>query len=129
MLPFNLKLQTGIPIHDQVVHAVKRAILSGALEVGERFPSIRKLSQELGVNPNTVQRIVATLTSEGFLEIRPGIGSVVAMGGGPDPQARERLLGPELERLVVEAKRLGLELEELHQAVESHWFRLDPDPP
>ena len=40
----------------------KRAILSGRLAPGERFPSIRSLGKELGVNPNTVQRIVASLT-------------------------------------------------------------------
>ena len=125
MLPFNLKLQSGVPIHDQVVYAVKRAILSGALSPGERFPSIRKLGKALGINPNTAQRIVATLTTEGFLEIRPGIGSVVCQGGSADPEARNRLLGPDLEEIVVKAKELGLELPEVLDATTLHWRRLD----
>ncbi len=125
MLPFNLKLQAGVPIHDQVVYAVKRAVLSGGLSAGERFPSIRKLGKALGINPNTAQRIVATLTSEGFLEIRPGIGSVVCLGGSADPEARHRLLGVELEEVVVKAKELGLELPEILDATTRHWRRLD----
>ena len=129
MLPFTIKLQPGEPIHDQVVFAVKRAVLSGRLEAGDRFPSVRTLGKELGINPNTAQRIVATLRSAGFLEIRPGIGSVVAAGKSSDPEARARLLGPRMERIAVEAKQLELDWQELVDALAEHWRRLHDGPP
>ena len=61
MLPFSLALRPGDPVVDQVVYAVTRAVVSGQLRPGDRFPSVRTLSQELKVNPNTAQRIVALL--------------------------------------------------------------------
>ena len=65
MLPFSIALRPGEPVVDQVVYAVTRAVVSGQLRAGDRFPSVRALSQELKVNPNTAQRIVALLVEAG----------------------------------------------------------------
>ncbi|MCG8459968.1 MAG: GntR family transcriptional regulator [Holophagales bacterium] len=129
MLPFLIELRSGIPIHDQVVYAVRRAIVTGALRPGDRFPSIRAMGKELGINPNTAQRIVSTLTAAGLLEIRPGIGSVISAAPRPDPESRRQLLAGPLEELVVDAKELGLALEEVTEALRGHWQQLQPDPP
>ncbi len=77
MLPFSIALRPGEPVVDQVVYAVTRAVVSGQLRAGDRFPSVRTLSQELKVNPNTAQRIVALLVEAGLLAVEPGIGTVV----------------------------------------------------
>ena len=85
MLPFSLALRPGEPVVDQVVYAVTRAVVSGQLRPGDRFPSVRTLSQELKVNPNTAQRIVALLVEAGLLAVEPGVGTVVtshATAGG-----------------------------------------------
>lgn len=135
MLPFSLALRPGDPIVDQVVYAVTRAVVSGQLRSGDRFPSVRTLSQELKVNPNTAQRIVALLTEAGLLAVEPGIGTVVtshASGGTADTAARRSELAALQERLaeplVVEARRLGLGLGELVDIVRARWKRLDADP-
>ena len=92
MLPFSLALRPGEPVVDQVVYAVTRAVVSGQLRPGDRFPSVRTLSQELKVNPNTAQRIVALLVEAGLLAVEPGIGTVVTShataGGAADAAAR-----------------------------------------
>ena len=98
MLPFAVSLRTGLPIHEQVIYTVTRAIVSGQLRAGDPFPSVRSLSQELTINPNTAHRIVAALIEDGLLVVSPGIGTVVA-GIGPVASGTRRLvLGDETER-------------------------------
>ena len=65
MLPFTVELQTGASVYEQLVYAVQRAIVSNQLSPGDRFPSIRTLSQELRINPNTAQKVVTRLVDQG----------------------------------------------------------------
>ena len=121
MLPFRVEIKTGLPVYEQVVYAVKKAIVSGQLLAGETFPSVRTLSQELKMNPNTAHKVVMTLVSEGLLEVRPGIGTVVAQALTATRGQRSLILNEEVERLVVEAKNLSLDLKEVLDAVKKHW--------
>jgi GntR family transcriptional regulator len=128
MLPFSLSLRPGEPVVDQVVYAATRAVVSGQLRSGDRFPSVRALSQALKVNPNTAQRIVALLVEDGLLAVEPGIGTVVT-GDGPRSGAPRKadvaaLADRLAEPLVVEARRLGLGLTELVDVVRERWKRL-----
>ena len=121
MLPFTVALRAGQPIFDQVVYAVARAIATGQLQSGDAFPSVRTLSQELKINPNTAHKIVAALTEQGLLMVRPGIGTVVGGPKGGGSHARRTILDEDTERLVVEARHAGLTLDQLLQAIRRHW--------
>jgi len=124
MLPFAVELTTGSPVSEQLLYAVEKAVIAGHLKCGDRFPSVRTLSQELRINPNTAHKVVAALLSQGLLEVKPGIGTIVGKNQKSTPQQRSGLLGKDVERLVVEAKKLRLTLEDLTHAVESHWNQL-----
>ena len=124
MLPFSIDLKPGLPVAEQIVFAVRKAVVAGQLRPGDRFPSVRVLSQELRVNPNTAHKVVAALVSEGVLVTTPAVGSVVAERLPGARKERTELLGAEVEWLVVEAKKLGLELGEVQAAVAAHWRRL-----
>jgi GntR family transcriptional regulator len=121
MLPFSISLRTGTPIYEQVVYAVRRAVVTGQLRPGDSFPSVRALSQALKINPNTAHKIVGALTEEGLLEVRPGIGTVVAESRSGGPAARRTILEQEAERLVIEARRAGVPLKDLMAAIRRHW--------
>ena len=125
MLPFTVTLRPGLSVHEQVVFAVKRAIVSGRLKPGDEFPSVRALSKELRINPNTAHKAVATLVGETMLEVRPGIGTFVAGRGGSTAEERRALLREDVERLVVDARHLGLDTKDVVDAVIEHWNRLD----
>ena len=127
MIPFRVVLQPGTPVHEQVTFAAKKAIVSGRLRPGDPFPSVRALSAALKINPNTAQKAIAQLQAERLLEVRPGIGTVVAEPGAPVRGERARLLGPELETVVVEARKLGLTFDDLNRAVAEHWRKLQGD--
>jgi GntR family transcriptional regulator len=124
VLPFSIDLKLGLPVTEQIIFAVKRAVVAGQLRPGDAFPSVRVLSQELKINPNTAHRVIALLVTEGVLLTKPAIGSVVAEPEAGTRRERTELLGPEVERLVVEAKKLGLTEDELQTAVATHWAKL-----
>ena len=129
MIPFRVHFRPGISLYEQVVYAAKKAVISGQLRPGDVFPSVRTLSKELKINPNTAHKVVTQLVSAGLLETRPGVGTVVA--DLPESSATERtqLLGNEIEELVVEAKKLGIGLEDFVDSVSAHWKRLGGDGP
>ena len=128
MLPFTVVLRSGLPVHDQVVFAVERSLVSGQLRAGDPFPSVRALSQQLRINPNTAHRIVSTLVRDGLLEVRPGTGTMVARRAAATPAERRALLTGDVERLVVAARKLSLDLDEVMDAVRDHWQRFDHSP-
>ena len=127
MIPFRVSFRPGVSLFEQVVYAAKKAMVSGQLRPGDPFPSVRALSKELKINPNTAHKIVAHLVSEGLLETRPGIGTVVAALPDSTRKERTQLLGQEIEELVVEAKRLGIGREEMLESITTHWERLRGD--
>ena len=123
MIPFQIELKAGIPIYKQVVYAVKKAIAFGQLVPGDHLPSVRNLSQELKINPNTAQKAMAHLIQEKIIEVRPGIGCTVASASSATPAQRVKILEKKIEELVVEAKRLGLNERDLTQAVHKQWMK------
>lgn len=125
MIPFGLSFEPGISLYEQVVYAAKKAIVSGQLKPGDAFPSVRALSTALKINPNTAHKVIGHLVAQGVLEVRSGIGTVVAERMGSSAAERSNLLEKELEQLVVEAKKLGLDLEQVTAALTQHWQRLD----
>ena len=114
----------GVSRHEQVVYAAQKAIVSGQLRPGDVFPSVRALSRELKINPNTAHKVVAQLAAAGLLETRPGIGTVVAALPEATSSERAQLLGGEIEELVVDAKRFGIELQDVLASVSEHWKQL-----
>jgi GntR family transcriptional regulator len=124
VLPFSIELKAGLPITEQVIFAVKKAVVAGQLKPGQAFPSVRIVSQELQINPNTAHKIVAALVAQGVLVTTPAVGSVVAEHAAGDRTERAELLGADLERVVVEAKKLGLTLDEVSTGLAAHWKKL-----
>lgn len=125
MIPFRLSFEPGVSLYEQVVYAAKKAVISGQMRSGDPFPSVRILSKALKINPNTAHKVITHLVAEGLLEIHPGIGTVVAKRAFSTAADRSNLLNKELEQLVVEAKKLGLDLNDVTAAVAQHWKRLD----
>ena len=123
MLPFLVEFRSGIPVYEEVIFAAQKAILSGNLSPGARFPTVRKLSQELKINPNTAHKVVMALTADGFLAVKPGIGTVVAQPPAGSAGDRTSLLKGDVERLVVDAARLGLTEDQVVSAVRKHWSK------
>ena len=125
MTLFGFKLRPGESIFDQVVYAAKKAFISGELSPGQAFPSVRALAAGLKIHPNTAHKVVQYLIQERWLEVRPGVGTVVAEVPAARAGDKRRVLDREVEQLVVEAMRVGLEEADLLEAVRKQWARLE----
>ena len=68
---------SGIPLYLQLMEQVKHAIETEAIRAGDQLPSVRKLAEDLVVNPNTVARVYRELEREGIIEVRHGSGAFV----------------------------------------------------
>jgi DNA-binding transcriptional regulator YhcF (GntR family) len=125
VVTLKVTLRPGQSIFEQVVFAAQRAFISGELAEGQPFPSVRALAAELKIHPNTAHKVVQHLIQERLLEVRPGIGTVVAKAPPVHPGDKKRLLHEEVEALVVEAKRVGADITEVIEALETRWGELE----
>ncbi len=126
VLPFPIHITPGPPIYEQIVQAVKLSLTTGRLKPGDRFPSVRTISTELGVNPNTVQKAATVLTNLGILEIRSGQGSFIAEPSVPsDKKSRLKPLEPLVKDLLVEAAQMGVSTDELITLVQEEARKLN----
>lgn len=109
------------PLYVQIKESLCRLILTGAMETGERLPSVRELAAQLAINPNTIQRAYRELEHEGFVYSMTGKGSFVAPIAEIDSgrkKAREtqfREAAQELLRLGTSRAMLNAILDELEQ--------------
>lgn len=91
------------PIYEQIIEQTQRLIASGILKEGDQLPSVRALSQELSVNPNTLQKAYSELERRGVCISAPGNGRFVTADAA-------RLVGEGLQERLQEIRRIAQEL-------------------
>ena len=74
---FQIDLKSRKAIYAQIIDNFKRLIITGVLKPDEKVPSIREMSQQLTVNPNTVQKAYRELESQGYFYTVLGQGSFI----------------------------------------------------
>ncbi len=115
--PMNLKIDahSPIPIRRQLAEQLKHVIESGGVARDQALPSIRELAGFLGINPNTVARVIEDLKQSGYVEARRGKGVFVAPAppARPSPHLREAFL----QDTVIRAAALGMTADDVAVAV------------
>src|SRR5256885_7250140 len=103
--------QSPIPIRRQLTEQLKHVIESGGVPREQALPSIRELAGFLGINTNTVARVVEDLKQSGYVEARRGRGMFVAPTppARPSPHLRESFL----QDTVIRAAALGMSADDL----------------
>lgn len=109
---FTLDYKSRLPIYEQLYKSITKMAALGAMDKDEPLPSVRALAQELGVNPNTVQKAYQMLERDGIIYSVPGKGSFVSGGGAAIDQQRE-IAGKKLEEAVLAAADCGMEKSEI----------------
>ncbi|MEU5564783.1 MULTISPECIES: GntR family transcriptional regulator [Micromonospora] len=116
---FSVVPESGMPLAEQIAASVRRALADGAVRRGDRLPAARELADTLNVNMHTVLRAYAALRDDGLIELRRGRGAVVT-GAVPREQAQ---VIEWVRRLVADASRAGVGLEELVGMVRKHYAK------
>lgn len=106
---FRVDHDSPVPLGEQIAASVRGAIADGVVRSGDRLPAARSLAESLGVNVHTVLRGYQRLKDERLIELRRGRGAVVTGRASP---GRARL-GEAAERLITEARSLGLDDDEI----------------
>ncbi len=115
---FHVSTTSRLPIYQQLAQQIREGIARGELQPEASLPSVRQLSRELIVNPNTVARAYTELEREGLLVSRPGRGIYVAQPRNDLTRAaRDRRLTEQLDRWLTEAVHLGYSAEEVLRLV------------
>ncbi|MPM05226.1 hypothetical protein SDC9_51514 [bioreactor metagenome] len=111
-----LNYRDSRPIYEQVKDALRQMVVSGALQPGEKIPSVRALASSLAINPNTIQRAYEALEAEGYLYTVVGKGSFTASLSDINACRRETLF-KQFDAAAGELLFLGLSPETLIQRI------------
>ena len=115
----NLDPNDGRPLYLQIMDEVRRAIVVGSLRAEDPLPSVRELASELVVNPRTVSQAYQELEREGVVYVQRGQGTFVSPTVRKGSNERRRNLARDVaKRALLEARRNGLDVEELVSAIE-----------
>ena len=74
---FNIDAGHPTPLYHQLERAIKFAIATGRLGVGDQLPTVRQLAVDLRINANTVAKVYTELERTGVVETRRGVGTFV----------------------------------------------------
>lgn len=118
-MEFQVSTTSEAPIYRQLAGQIRRGVALGKLAVGEQLPSVRELSRQLVVNPNTIARAYLELERDGVVHTRHGIGVFVAQPQSDIQKAvRRKLLLDRLDELLTDAVYLGFAQQEVSELVE-----------
>jgi len=110
----------GSPIYLQIVNQIKYLAAAGRYAAGDRLPPVRKLAEQLLVNPNTVARAYRELESAGVIATKQGSGAYISDHGSPLGRAEKvRILNDRIGMLLAEASQLDVPLETLLKMIRS----------
>ncbi len=111
--------RSSTPLYAQIAARFRVAIAAGELRTAALLPSVRDLAARLRVNPATIAQAYRELEAEGLVEIRHGAGTYVReLAPGRRTRERARQAKALAERVLADARRMGVTLEELREAID-----------
>jgi len=125
---FRSNPSSAVPVYLQLIEQVKHAIDVGALTPGDQLPAIRRVAEDLVINPNTVAKAYRELEHERVIELRQGSGAFVSENGRPGRVARVRTAQPVLQAALERLTAAGLTPEEIRRMFEAELLRLADRP-
>ena len=114
---------SGVPVYLQLIEQVKHAIDVGALRSGEQLPAIRRVAEDLVINPNTVAKAYRDLEHEGVIELRQGAGAFVAENGQTGHVETVKAGQPVLQAVIDRLRESGLSLDEIRRLFDAELLR------
>ena len=113
-MQIHISTQDGVPIYLQIVNQVKYMVASGRLKPGEQLPTVRRLAEDLVINPNTVARAYRELEAAKVLSTRQGAGVFVADGASPLARREQtRIIKDRIDLLLAEARHMDISVQDL----------------
>jgi GntR family transcriptional regulator len=102
-----MEYNSSLPIYLQVANLIKRDIVTGKRELGEKLPSVRELAVSYTINPNTVSRVYKELEMEGVCFTRRGMGTFVTENPKKVKSMKEEMAGTLIREFLEGMQQLG----------------------
>jgi len=115
----NLNFNSPVPIYQQMVDEVKKALARGELSPGDKIPSLKERAQMSKVNPNTVQRAYQEMEREGLTETLRGQGTYIRNDPALLVQIRTEMAQAAVRQFIGEMRELGLRAEDIERMLRS----------
>ena len=116
---FRINAQSGVPIYLQLIEQVRHAIETGVLRAGDQLPGLRKVAEDLVINPNTVAKAYREMEHGGLITLRHGAGAFVAELPASLMQRDMQKARAVLQKAIVAARGMGLDEGEIRRLVEA----------
>ena len=114
---WKLEFTTGIPVYKQIMNFVYTEIGRGKLRIGQKLPTIKKLSELLNVNPNTIAKAYKELDFRGVITSRRGEGSFISEQAVRKTKLTDKQKKDKLDelfaKLLTESESHGITLKEI----------------
>lgn len=107
-----MEFKSALPIYLQVMTAIKRDIVTGRTQLGEKLPSVRDLAVYYTINPNTVSRVYKELESEGVCFTKRGMGTFVTEDTKKVEQMKEEMANEIVAHFLEGMQQIGISKEE-----------------
>ena len=118
-----MEYNSALPIYLQVANVIKRDIVTGKLELGEKLPSVRELAVAYTINPNTVSRVYKELELEDVCFTRRGMGTFVTQDPEKVKTMKREMAGTLIYEFLEGMKQLGFTQEEAIKVLEQSEYR------
>jgi len=112
-----IDLMSRVPIYEQIIEQLETFVLKGILDVGDQIPSVRNLSIQLSINPNTIQKAYSELVRTGIIDTVPGRGSFIAKEAKANLRNLQGNQLKELSNIVEKLALAGISKEEIIESI------------
>lgn len=112
-----MEFNNNLPIYIQIMNLIKTKMASGEISGGDKLPSVRELSKNLKVNPNTIQRAYQELEREGLVFTQRGMGTFVSEDTITIKNLQKSMATELVNKFFMEMKNLGLQKGEIKELI------------
>lgn len=112
-----MEFNSALPIYLQVVTSIKRDIVTGRMQLGEKLPSGRDLALQYTINPNTASRVYKELENQGICFTKRGLGTYVSEDPDLVKRLKDEMAQELLEQFLEGMRQLGISEEEAVQLI------------
>ena len=110
---YQIDILSGTPVYEQIVEQTEQFVVQGILKPGDQLPSLRSLSVQLSINPNTIQKAYSELERRGITRPAPGRGSFIPADVSAIRDGYRQKKTAQLREVLTQLKTAGFSREEL----------------
>ncbi|CAM3054642.1 GntR family transcriptional regulator [Hathewaya histolytica] len=112
-----MEFNNNLPIYIQIMNYIKSKIVTEEIKPGDKLPSVRELSSQLKVNPNTIQRTYSELEREGVTYTQRGMGTFVIEENNLIYNLKKNMAKDIIQKFIGDMRSIGFSNKEILEVI------------